>query len=60
MYAGKLVRNYRTEAAQFTEKRVKLMSEILMAIKLVKFYAWEVPFAKRVAEARAVEVRQAC
>jgi hypothetical protein len=34
------------------------MSEILIAIKLVKFYAWEVPFAKRVSDARAVEVRQ--
>ncbi len=60
MYAGKLVRNYRRKAVQYTDQRVQLMSEILMAIKLVKFYAWELPFAKRVTESRAVEVRQVC
>lgn len=53
-----MVRDYKTKAAQFTDKRVQLMSEILIAIKLVKFYAWEVPFAKRVSDARVVEVRQ--
>jgi hypothetical protein len=48
------------KAIRFTERRVKLMSEILIAIKLVKFYAWEVPFAIRVADAREVEVKQVC
>eukprot|EP00026_Physarum_polycephalum_P000482 Phypoly_transcript_00483.p1 GENE.Phypoly_transcript_00483~~Phypoly_transcript_00483.p1 ORF type:complete len:1415 (-),score=265.79 Phypoly_transcript_00483:241-4485(-) len=58
LYAGRLVKNYRIKAVRFTDQRVKLMSEILMAIKLVKFYAWEVPFAQRVSDSRAVEVRQ--
>lgn len=58
MYTGLLVRDYKNKSAHYTDKRVQLMSEILIAIKLVKFYAWEVPFSNRVSEARAVEVKQ--
>jgi hypothetical protein len=58
VYTGRFVRQFRGKAVRYTDQRVKLMSEILIAIKLVKFYAWEAPFAKRVSEARAVEVRQ--
>ena len=31
-----------------TDERVKLMSEIITAIKLVKMYAWEKSFAKKI------------
>jgi len=31
-----------------TEERVKLMSEIVTAIKLVKMYAWEKSFARKI------------
>jgi len=39
---------YRAKAIPFTEQRVKLMSEIITAVKLVKMYAWEKPFAKKI------------
>lgn len=43
-------------AAQVSDNRVLRMHEILLAIKLVKFYVWEKPFAAQVAEIRAREV----
>jgi hypothetical protein len=52
------VQNYRSHAVRFTDHRIELMSEILLAVKLVKFYAWEAPFATRISEARSVEVTQ--
>lgn len=41
-----------------TDKRVKLMNEILQGIKAVKFYAWEKPFSKMVMEHRQEEVKK--
>ena len=41
---------------QTTSKRVHIMSEILTAIKLIKFYAWEAPFEERVNEVRRREM----
>jgi len=38
-----------------TTERVHLMSELLTAIKLIKFYAWEKPFSQRVSEIRQRE-----
>jgi len=38
----------RGKAIPVTEERVKLMSEIVTAIKLVKMYAWEKSFAKKI------------
>jgi hypothetical protein len=42
----------------YTDKRVRLMSEILTAIRLVKLYAWETSFAEKVALIRKKEVRE--
>jgi len=39
---------YRQKAVPITEERVKLMSEIITAMKLVKMYAWEKPFARKI------------
>ena len=41
----------------FTDKRMKLMNELLGAIRIVKFFAWENEFRKRVREAREVELK---
>ncbi|KAJ1332267.1 hypothetical protein BSLG_008573 [Batrachochytrium salamandrivorans] len=37
--------------------RVHLMSEILTAIKLIKFYAWEAPFTDKIEEIRRREMK---
>lgn len=41
-----------------TDRRVKLMNEILQGIKAVKFYAWEEPFAKAVESVRSSEIKK--
>ncbi|KAJ3038374.1 hypothetical protein HK097_003196, partial [Rhizophlyctis rosea] len=48
--------SYKTTAS--ITRRVYLMSEILTAIKLIKFYAWEGPYREKVRKARELEVSQ--
>ncbi|KAG1223958.1 hypothetical protein G6F68_020216 [Rhizopus microsporus] len=39
-----------------TDKRLKLMNELLSAIRIVKFFAWESEFKKRIIKARDDEL----
>jgi len=48
MLLSSAVFKYRGKAIPITEERVKMMSEIVNAIKLVKMYAWEMPFARKI------------
>lgn len=48
----------RMATVELTDKRVKLLNEILQGIKVVKFYAWEKPFANLVSEHRDAEVKK--
>lgn len=45
---SKVVLSFRKKATPITEERVLLMSECLAAIKLVKMFAWEKPFIKKI------------
>lgn len=38
------------------DKRVKLLQELLGGMKIIKFFAWEAPFLKRIAEYRQQEI----
>lgn len=40
-----------------TDRRIKLMSELLSAIRIVKFFAWENQFRARVTETRDTELK---
>ncbi|OAD76740.1 hypothetical protein PHYBLDRAFT_185838 [Phycomyces blakesleeanus NRRL 1555(-)] len=40
-----------------TDKRIKLTKELLSAIRIVKFFAWEDQFRNRISEARLVELK---
>ncbi|KAI8074767.1 phosphatidyl serine synthase-domain-containing protein [Gongronella butleri] len=40
-----------------TDKRIKLMNELLNAIRIVKFFAWERQFRQRIVGARAEELK---
>lgn len=53
---GRISSRLSTEGTEITTTRVHLMSEILTAIKLIKFYAWEIPFSDRLEEIRAKEM----
>lgn len=55
-YLGGLTADIQIEQTKVTTERVHLMSEILTAIKLIKFYAWEGPFHQQVHEVRAREL----
>ena len=37
------------------DKRIKKLNEILSGIKVIKMYAWEIPFGKLVADIRLVK-----
>ena len=38
----------RRKAMQWTDKRAKLLQELLGGMKIIKFFSWEVPFLKRI------------
>ena len=47
----------RRQAMQWTDKRAKLLQELLGGMKLIKFFAWENPFLSRIAGYRKQEMR---
>ncbi|XP_067014322.2 ATP-binding cassette subfamily C member 4 [Anabrus simplex] len=56
-YTGKLSAIFRRKTAFKTDKRVRLMDEILSGIQVIKMYAWEKPFSKLVILARRAEIQ---
>lgn len=56
IYLARLKSKLGFENTNKTSERVQIMSEILMAIKLIKFYAWELPFYDRISKLRKTEL----
>ncbi|KAF9109180.1 hypothetical protein BGX27_007889 [Mortierella sp. AM989] len=56
VYLGRITSDIQIQQTIITTERVHLMSEILTAIKLIKFYAWEAPFQDQVSQVRAREL----
>lgn len=54
---GKWFGTIREETAIRTDERIRLMNEIIPAMRVIKMYAWEKSFAKLVDEARRQEVK---
>uniref|UniRef100_A0A7M6DQB9 ABC-type glutathione-S-conjugate transporter n=1 Tax=Clytia hemisphaerica TaxID=252671 RepID=A0A7M6DQB9_9CNID len=52
-----LVRKYNQQLVKFKDQRLKLMSEIISGIKIIKMYAWEGSFMQKVTEIRKQELR---
>jgi ABC-type bacteriocin/lantibiotic exporter with double-glycine peptidase domain len=59
MAMGKLFR-MRTKSMHWTDKRAKLLQELLGGMKVIKFFAWEKPFLRRIWEFRKNEMRSVC
>lgn len=51
------IKNLRESASYHTDDRVKVLSEVIKGIKLVKLYAWEFSFIKRILSYREKELR---
>jgi ABC-type multidrug transport system fused ATPase/permease subunit len=47
----------RVEKSQITDFRIKLTNEILSGIRILKYYAWEVPFYEKIDVIRNAELR---
>lgn len=48
----------RHKAMIWTDKRAKLLQELLGSMKIIKYFAWEVPYLKRIADLRGREMAQ--
>ncbi|XP_056639846.1 ATP-binding cassette sub-family C member 4-like isoform X1 [Diorhabda sublineata] len=57
-YFSKLQGRLRSKIAEKTDFRVKLMSELVSGIKVIKMYSWEKYFAKVVESSRFEEVKR--
>jgi ATP-binding cassette, subfamily C (CFTR/MRP), member 1 len=56
-YVIKVLVNLRKLNAKTTDERVKLTSESLSAIRVIKFFAWEDSFLERIIEIRDKEMK---
>ncbi|OXA62200.1 Multidrug resistance-associated protein 4 [Folsomia candida] len=56
-FIGKLSAIFRVQIANQTDSRSKIMSEIIVAMRLIKMYGWEKPFAALVKKIRLFEVK---
>lgn len=49
--------NQRKKGVNITDKRVRLTTEILQGIRLIKFYAWEEFYANEIGGLRTQEIK---
>ncbi|XP_017068419.2 LOW QUALITY PROTEIN: probable multidrug resistance-associated protein lethal(2)03659 [Drosophila eugracilis] len=57
MYLGKKTSEVQLKAAKRTDIRLRMITEIISGIKVLKMYAWEVPFQNMVEYARKKEIK---
>ncbi|XP_067351135.1 ATP-binding cassette sub-family C member 12 [Channa argus] len=55
LFMAKLINRFRWKAMLMTDSRVRTMNEILNSIRLIKMYAWEDSFEKKIAGLRKTE-----
>lgn len=51
-WIGKRAATYRLKTAKRTDRRVRIMNEIIQGIQVIKMYTWEKSFAKVVDKIR--------
>ena len=47
---------FRATSMFWTDKRAKLLQEVLAGMKVIKFFAWEIPFLERISGFRKREM----
>ncbi|XP_054655590.1 ATP-binding cassette sub-family C member 4-like isoform X3 [Dunckerocampus dactyliophorus] len=55
---GKLFGIFRSKTAVLTDRRIRIMNEVVSGIRVIKMYAWEKPFSALVTESRRKEISQ--
>uniref|UniRef100_F6T8N6 Uncharacterized protein n=1 Tax=Ciona intestinalis TaxID=7719 RepID=F6T8N6_CIOIN len=55
---GRQFGRIRAKMSVLTDQRIRIMNEVLTAMKIIKMYAWEKPFEKLVSETRRKEVQK--
>ena len=55
--AMRLMLRFRQKTMVFTDKRAKLLQELLSGIKIIKFFAWEDPYLDRINQVRNAETK---
>jgi ABC-type multidrug transport system fused ATPase/permease subunit len=56
-YGVKRLFSLRMKSMVWTDKRSKLLQELLSGMRVIKLFSWEVPFLKRISEYRQNEMR---
>lgn len=56
--AGKILPGIQMKVQRAADMRVKLTTEFIASIRIVKYYAWERPFAKNIILSREREIKQ--
>jgi ATP-binding cassette subfamily C (CFTR/MRP) protein 4 len=56
-YIGKMFSVYRFKIAQKTDERGRIMNEIIIAMRVIKMYAWENPFSKLIDHVRRLATK---
>jgi len=51
-WMGKVFSKLRGATAIKTDSRIRVMNEIVNAMRVIKMYAWEIPFSELVKQAR--------
>eukprot|EP00795_Rhopilema_esculentum_P002545 gene2545-740_t len=52
MGMGKLLMNFRRQIVKYTDRRVKVMNEVISGMRVLKLYTWEDPFTQLVESLR--------
>ncbi|CAF1451360.1 unnamed protein product [Adineta steineri] len=58
VFFGRLCVLLRTRILQVTDERIKIMSEIIKSMRIVKMYCWESAFDNKIRSIRKVEILQ--
>merc|ERR1719510_1278056 len=55
---ARLTSYFRRKVVVHTDKRVSLMNEVINSIRLIKMYAWEIPFTEKIQKIRIQEMKE--
>ena len=55
LYTMQFTQGYRIDKSKISDKRMKLIENLIQGIKLIKLYAWEVPYLKLIFESKQKE-----